>query len=84
MGMRATLTQLIAALHNGGTRVIADVVINHAANKSSWVDFMDQDFGTTYGKFSPQSTWITSNDEAQGHGQLGSNADDGQESNAKP
>jgi len=82
MGMRATLTQLIAALHNGGTRVIADVVINHAANKSSWVDFMDQDFGTTYGKFSPQSTWITSNDEAQGHGQLGSNADDGQESNA--
>lgn len=81
MGQRAALRNLIKSLHDGNTKVVADIVINHAANKSSWVDFMDQDFGS-YGKFSPQSTWITSNDEAQGKGQLGSNADDGQESNA--
>ena len=81
MGMKAGLKNLIKALHAGGTKVVADVVINHCGNRSSWVDFMDMDFGT-YGKFSPQSTWITSTDEAQGKGQLGSNADDGQESNA--
>lgn len=80
MGMKAGLKNLIKSLHNGGTRVLADVVINHAANKSSWVDFMDQNFGS-YGNFSPQSTWITSDDEAKGKGTLGNNADDGQESN---
>ena len=76
-GLRAELKQLIQTFHEGGTRVIADVVINHAANKSTWIDFMDQDFGE-YGSFSPQSTWITSDDEAKGQGTLGSNADDGQ------
>ena len=80
MGMKSGLNSLIKALHEGGTRVIADVVINHAANRSSWVDFMPQDFGE-YGKFEPQSTWITSNDEAQGKGQLGSHPDDGQNGN---
>lgn len=81
MGMRAGLKNLVKALHNGGTRVLADVVINHAANKSSWNDFMDQDFGS-YGKFSPQSSWITSTDEAASKGyQVGPNADDGQEDN---
>ena len=81
MGMKAGLKNLITALHNGGTRVLADVVINHAANKSSWNDFMDQDFGS-YGKFSPQSSWITSTDEAASNGyQVGPNADDGQEDN---
>jgi len=80
MGNQSELQSLISALHNGGTRVIADVVINHASNKSSWVDFWEQDFGS-YGKFQPQSTWITSDDEAKGKGTLSTNADDGQESN---
>ena len=82
MGMKAELNQLIKALHEGGTKVLADVVINHAANRSSWVDFMEQDFGT-YGKFQPMNTWITSNDEAKNNGYtVGANPDDGQESNA--
>ena len=80
MGSSITLTNLINALHAGGTKVLADVVINHAGNKSSWVDFEEQNFDD-YGKFQPVSTWITSDDEAKGHGTLGSNADDGQESN---
>ena len=81
MGMKAGLKNLINALHNGGTRVLADVVINHAANSSSWNDFVEQDFGT-YGKFQPQSSWITSDDEAKSKGySVGTNADDGQESN---
>ena len=81
MGMKAGLMNLISALHNGGTRVLADVVINHAANSSTWNDFVAQDFGS-YGKFQPNSTWITSDDEAKSKGySVGSNADDGQESN---
>lgn len=81
MGMKAGLKNLINALHNGGTRVLADVVINHAANSSSWNDYVEQDFGT-YGKFQPQSSWITSDDEAKNNGySVGTNADDGQESN---
>lgn len=81
MGSETELKSLIAAFHNGGVRVLADVVINHAGNQSTWINFFEQDFGS-YGKFSPQSTWITSNDEAQGKGTLGTNADDGQEANA--
>ena len=81
MGTEGELRDLMAAFHAGRTKVIADVVINHAGDQN-WVNFLKQDFGTEYGSFSPQSTWITSNDEAQGHGTLGSHPDDGQESNA--
>ncbi len=80
MGSVSELKSLISALHAGGTRVLADVVINHAWNKSSWVDYYEQDFGS-YGKFSPNSTWIVSDDEAKGKGTLSANADDGQEDN---
>ena len=80
MGNQSELTSLITSLHNNGVRVLADVVINHASNKSSWIDFWEQDFGS-YGKFQPNSTWITSDDEAKGKGTLSTNADDGQESN---
>ena len=77
LGSRSELQALIAAMHNNGVRVLADIVINHCGNRSSWCDFNSVDFGS-YGKFSPQSSWITSNDEAQGKCSLGSNADDGQ------
>ena len=81
MGSSSELSSLITALHNGGTRVLADVVINHAGNKSSWNDFYEQDFGS-YGKFQPNSSWITSDDEAKNNGyNVGSSSDDGQESN---
>ena len=75
MGMVGALNNLISSLHNNGVRVIADIVINHAGNRSNACDFDEQDFGD-YGKFSPTSKWITSNDEGQCD--KGSNPDDGQ------
>ena len=77
MGTEGELRDLMVAFHAGRTKVIADVVINHAGDQN-WVNFLPQDFGTEYGSFNPQSTWITSNDEATGHGTLGTHADDGE------
>lgn len=61
-GTRAELEKLIATLHAGGAKVIADIVVNHVNNKSSWCDFYDLDFGA-YGKFSPDASWICKTDE---------------------
>lgn len=79
-GFKATLDQLISALHAGNTKVIADIVINHCGNKSSWCDYWELDFGT-YGKYQPQSTWMTKDDEGSGRCSTGQNNDDGQENN---
>ncbi len=80
MGTEGELTTLISSFHRGGTKVIADVVINHMGDQN-WVNFLVQDFGE-YSKYEPQSTWITSNDEGASHGQVGTHQDDGQENNA--
>jgi len=77
LGSESELRSLINAMHTNGTRVLADIVINHCGNKSSWCDFNDLYFGQ-YGTFKPNSSWITSDDEAQGKCSLGANADDGQ------
>ena len=61
-GSRADLETLIANLHAGGTKVIADIVINHTDNKSSWCDFYQEDFGK-FGSFSPDASWICKTDE---------------------
>ena len=61
-GTRADLEKLIAAFHNSGTKVVADIVINHVEAMSSWCDFAVQDFGE-YGKFEPDGSYICSNDE---------------------
>ena len=84
-GSRTDLEKFITTMHNSPrkTKVIADIVVNHMDNKSSWCDFWEQDFGS-YGKFQPQAAWITSNDElasattaASCKGKQGSIADDG-------
>ena len=75
LGSQSELSSLIGALHSKGVRVIADVVINHCGNRSSWCDFNSVDFGK-YGKFSPQSSWVTSDDE--GGCNPSGNKDDGQ------
>ena len=61
-GTRAELEQLISALHNEGTKVIADVVLNHIVGDSTWCDFMPQDFDQ-YGLFQPDGSYICNTDE---------------------
>jgi len=61
-GGRAELKSLISELHAGNTKVVADIVVNHAWNRSTWCDFHPLDFGI-YGTFSPDASWITANDE---------------------
>ena len=70
-GSRAELEQLIASFHAAGTKVVADIVINHAANKSSWCDFYEEDFGS-YGKFNPDASWICKTDEMNSDSGAGS------------
>ncbi len=61
-GTRAELEQLISAFHSEGTKVIADVVLNHIVGDSTWCDYMPQDFDQ-YGLFQPDGSYITSGDE---------------------
>lgn len=61
-GTRAELEALISALHNAGSKVVADIVINHCAGYTTWCDFPEMDFGE-YGKFYPDASYICNNDE---------------------
>ncbi|MCI7429708.1 MAG: alpha-amylase family glycosyl hydrolase [Bacteroidales bacterium] len=88
-GTRAELEKFIAAMHAGNTKVIADIVINHAGNKSSWCDFFKMDFGE-YGVFEPDASWITRDDEVWSDPSAtgctvgaGASYDDGQDSKTK-
>ena len=63
-GQKVSLQKLIQGLRAGGTKVIADVVINHRGNKSSWCDFYEDDFTFLYGgKFQLTEEHICSGDE---------------------
>jgi len=61
-GTRTELEALIAAFHNQGTKVVADMVINHISPDTSWCDLMREDFGE-YGVFEPNTSWICNTDE---------------------
>ena len=61
-GTRAELEELIAALHEVGSKVVADIVINHCAGWSTWCDFPTFDFGE-YGVFHPDASYICKDDE---------------------
>ena len=61
-GTKGKLDELIAALHRGNTKVLADIVINHRANKSSWCDFEVDKFGG-HGTFQLTAAHICSDDE---------------------
>jgi len=61
-GSRAELQELINAFHNTGTRVVADMVVNHMDASGAWCDLSTQNFGS-YGIFVPDSTWISCDDE---------------------
>ena len=61
-GTREELETLIQALHDAGSKVIADIVINHCTGYTSWCDFPEFDFGE-FGKFQPDASFICRNDE---------------------
>jgi len=61
-GSRAELQQLIKTLHNSGTKVVADMVINHMDAQGAWCDLSIQNFGE-YGIFVPDVSWISKDDE---------------------
>ncbi len=69
-GNRAELEKLIQTFHNGGSKVIADMVVNHMSNKSSWCDFHEQNFGEL-GSFTPDASWICSTDEVNSDASAG-------------
>lgn len=70
-GREGSLKTLISTLHQNGARVVADIVINHCANQSSWCDYYTFDFGT-YGTFAPDASWICSTDEVNSSSSAGS------------
>ena len=61
-GSRNDLEKLIATFHNSGTKVVADMVVNHLEAMASWCDFAVQDFGE-YGTFQPDGSYICRDDE---------------------
>ena len=75
LGLKAYLQFLIRELHKNGTRVVADIVINHCGNYNNKCNFYQLNFGQ-YGSFSPNETWITGDDE--GGCNPSGNKDDGQ------
>ena len=62
-GQKSSLDKLIAALHRGNTKVLADIVINHRGNKSNWCDFEEDVFGEGYGSFQLTQKHICKADE---------------------
>ena len=75
-GQYAILKRLIEQLHDGGTKVVADIVVNHVGNKSTKCDFYSYDF-TPYGTFTPDATWLTKNESVNCASAANSNYDDG-------
>ncbi len=61
-GTKTALNNLITALHKGNTKVLADVVLNHRGNLSSWCNFFTDYFGS-YGTFTLTQKEICRNDE---------------------
>ena len=66
-GSKIELVEFIDRMHAANTKVVADIVINHAGSMSSWCDFYPQYF-SPYGTFSPNASWICKTDEVNDAG----------------
>ena len=91
LGTSANLKTMMSNFHQNGIKVLADIVVNHRANSSSWCDFKADDFGSKYasassstGKYQFTNNHIVSDDEAitGGHCTTTGNADSGVEAYA--
>lgn len=69
-GSQKELLEFISRMHAADTKVVADIVINHAGCKSSWCDFYPQNFGE-YGTFQPDASWICTTDEVNQNPEAG-------------
>ena len=68
-GNKTDLKNLISTLKAGGCKTIADIVINHRGNQSSWTNFHKETFGSE--TFQLNASHICSDDEARnGHGRM--------------
>ena len=75
-GNKTDLKNLISTLKAGGCKTIADIVINHRGNQSSWTNFHKETFGSE--TFQLNASHICSDDEARnGHGNPTGNPDSG-------
>ena len=70
-GSQKELLEFIQRMHAANTKVVADIVINHAGSKSSWCDFHTQYFGD-FGTFQPDASWICNTDEVNSAPDAGS------------
>lgn len=70
-GKRTELENLISAFHNGKTRVVADMVINHIDGKDGWCSFYEQNFGS-YGSWQVDGSYICNDDEMNSDPEAGS------------
>lgn len=61
-GTETQLNSLITNIHAGGSKVIADIVVNHRGGKSTWCDFYGDNFGT-YGQYQLTAAHICGDDE---------------------
>lgn len=87
-GTKKKLEELVRTFHQNGARVVADIVINHAAAIDGWCDFAQLNFGS-YGTFKPDASWICNTDEMNSNPEAGAckgkatgNPDDGYGSEA--
>ena len=62
LGTAPNLNRLIETFHKNGARVVADIVINHADAQNGWCGYSGYNFGT-YGRFTPNGSYICSTDE---------------------
>lgn len=70
-GSRGMLEKLIKNLHAGNVKVIADIVVNHRDNRTSWCNFWSEDFGK-YGQFQLTASHICKDDEVNTDSKAGS------------
>lgn len=68
-GSQKELLEFINRMHAVNTKVVADIVINHAGGKS-WCEFFPQNFGE-YGNFEPDASWIAQSDEVNFNAEAG-------------
>lgn len=67
-GTLSQLQSIITRLHAKGSKVIADIVLNHVyptATQTTWRDGETFNFGQ-FREFTPSSSWITADDEGEG------------------